>query len=419
MKKLFLSCAAAFLAFGSISATAAADPVLVNCKSYSSTEIAFETSLDIDEYASVNIYRSIDGGGFKKLDKFPIYGTWQSDLSGSFYTEGDDQRLYCYRIDDLDRYYLDGDFAFVDPTVSVGHTYSYQLELEPDSWSTSPAVRSNIVSAATALDAPELIKSFSTDGKSVRLGWNRSTGAQGYQIYRQYGKKWTLCKTITKGTTTTFTDKKTKSGKTYRYRVRAWYTRNGKRYYSDFGTSRTVALKKPTVKGSYKKGSVYGPSLSTGKLTQVRRVVQSFKTNYIRSGMSEYEKAFAAFSYLRANCRYARRGWQYNSANTAWGALVYGEAQCSGFARAMKALCDAIGVKCYYVHANSKAVNPSHQWTEVRVDGKWYIVDPQSGFFLVSSTLWKNQMGMNWNTKGLPKCSTTNHPRGGFYGSIV
>lgn len=420
--KLLLPCTAAFLLFTGIPASAATSPVLSNCKGYGASQIEFETTLDTGDCDAVTIYRSVDGGSFTKLDQFPIYGTWQSSGSDEWYTVGDRQKMACYRIDDLDRYYLDGSFSFVDSTVTVGHTYSYQLELEPDSYSSAQgqtAVRSNTVSATTSLEAPELIKSFSSDGKSVKLGWNRSTGAQGYQIYRQYGKKWSLCKTVTKGSTTTFTDKKTKSGKTYRYRVRAWYTRNGQKYYSDFGDTRTVSLKKPTVKGSYKKGSVYGPSLSTSKLTQVRRVVQSFKTNYIRNGMSEYEKAFTAFSYLRANCRYARRGWQYNNANTAWGALVYGEAQCSGYARAMKALCDAIGIKCYYVHANSKASNPSHQWTEVRIDGNWYIVDPQSGFFLVSAPYWQKQMGMYWNTKGLPKCSTTNHPRWGFYGSII
>ena len=71
--------------------------------------------------------------------------------------------------------------------------------------------------------------------------------------------------------------------------------------------------------------------------------------------MSDYDRVLTAYNYLRSNCSYAYKGWQYNYANTAWGALVYGEAQCSGYARAMKALCDAIGVDCRYVHADSKA----------------------------------------------------------------
>lgn len=173
------------------------------------------------------------------------------------------------------------------------------------------------------------------------------------------------------------------------------------------------------MRGDYKANSVYGPSLNSSQLMQVRRVVQSFKTNYIRKGMSEYDKALAVFLYLRSNCSYARRGLQYNNANNAWGALVYNEAQCSGFARAMKALCDGVGVKCKYVHANSKAVNPSHQWNEIRINGKWYIVDAQSGFFLARSNTWKNMMGMRWNTKGSPKCSASDHKKFGFYGSIV
>lgn len=252
--------------------------------------------------------------------------------------------------------------------------------------------------------------------KKVKIKWRRVSKAQGYQIYRTEGKKWKVIKTIKSGKKVTFVDKKVKKNKVYRYKVRAYGTVKGKKVYGNFGYVCKASLKKPTVKGAYKKGSIYGPALNNNQLMQVRRVVQSFKTNYIKKGMSNYEKAFIAFNYLNQNCKYATRGWQYNGANTAWGALVYGEAQCSGYARGMKALCDAIGVPCYYVHANKKALNPSHQWNQVKVDGKWYIVDAQSGYFLAGSKTWRNEIGMSWDTKGLPKCSGSNHKRGGFYG---
>ncbi len=92
-------------------------------------------------------------------------------------------------------------------------------------------------------------------------------------------------------------------------------------------------------------------------------------------------------------------------------ALVYGEAQCSGYARAMKALCDAIGVDCRYVHANAKASNPSHQWNQVKVGGKWYILDAQSNGFLLGTNTWIKQAGMAWDTKGLPTCSKTDYKK--------
>lgn len=80
------------------------------------------------------------------------------------------------------------------------------------------------------------------------------------------------------------------------------------------------------------------PNFLLLNLMKFCRVVQAFKANFIKKGMSEYEKVLTAYQYLRYTCGYAWGGWQYNGANTAWGALVYGEAQCSGFARAMKAL---------------------------------------------------------------------------------
>ncbi|MDL2258158.1 transglutaminase domain-containing protein [Eubacteriales bacterium OttesenSCG-928-K08] len=56
---------------------------------------------------------------------------------------------------------------------------------------------------------------------------------------------------------------------------------------------------------------------------------------------------------------------------------MYGEAQCSGYARAMIALLDAVGIECKYVHASKKAINPSHQWVLVKYAGNWYHFDPQ------------------------------------------
>lgn len=146
-------------------------------------------------------------------------------------------------------------------------------------------------------------------------------------------------------------------------------------------------------------------------LSQLQAKKNKKKSVHNRKGMSDYDRVLTAYNYLRSNCSYAYRGWQYNYANTAWGALVYGEAQCSGYARAMKALCDAIGVDCRYVHADSKASNPSHQWNQVRVGGKWYILDAQSDGFLLGSRTWKKKAGMSWDTKGLPTCSVTDYKK--------
>ena len=352
------------------------------------SEINIESYVQGSQYDYVQIYRAdrdpSQGGTFVLLDQMLISTNyWYSDSYGGkyWYTSGDNDKITCF--------------------------------------SHSCSVDEDVVSATVKLSAPVVTRCHSYNNKNVKLCWSCTPKAKGYQIYKYTGKKWKRIKTINKKSTLAYTDKKVKAGKTYKYKIRSYSIVSGKKIYSSFSSVRKVSLKRLTVRGDYKANSVYGPSLNSSQLMQVRRVVQSFKTNYIRKGMSEYDKALAAFLYLRSNCSYARRGWQYNNANNAWGALVYNEAQCSGFARAMKALCDGVGVKCKYVHANSKAVNPSHQWNEIRINGKWYIVDAQSGFFLAGSNTWKNMMGMRWNTKGLPKCSASDHKKFGFYGSIV
>lgn len=352
------------------------------------SEINIESYVQGSQYDYVQIYRAdrdpSQGGTFVLLDQMLISTNyWYSDSYGGkyWYTSGDNDKITCF--------------------------------------SHSCSVDEDVVSATVKLSAPVVTRCHSYNNKNVKFCWCCTPKAKGYQIYKYTGKKWKRIKTINKKSTLTYTDKKVKEGKTYKYKIRSYSVVSGKKIYSSFSSVRKVSLKRLTVRGDYKANSVYGPSLNSSQLMQVRRVVQSFKTNYIRKGMSEYDKALAVFLYLRSNCSYARRGLQYNNANNAWGALVYNEAQCSGFARAMKALCDGVGVKCKYVHANSKAVNPSHQWNEIRINGKWYIVDAQSGFFLAGSNTWKNMMGMRWNTKGSPKCSASDHKKFGFYGSIV
>ena len=92
--------------------------------------------------------------------------------------------------------------------------------------------------------------------------------------------------------------------------------------------------------------------------------------------MTEEQKIRAIHTYLFQNVSYAEN-WSENSANTAYGALVNHTAQCSGYARAFKAMCDAVGIECYYVHANADAMNPSHQWNIVRYNGQYYHMDVQ------------------------------------------
>lgn len=131
------------------------------------------------------------------------------------------------------------------------------------------------------------------------------------------------------------------------------------------------------IKGDYSKGTVYGPSLSTRELKQLKAKVGEIVSACVTENMTDREKIVALVNYVYDHCSYAP-DWSKNRANTAWGLLVYGEAQCSGYARGMVALFDAAGIESRYVHAaKDDPINPSHQWNLVRLDGKWYHLDVQ------------------------------------------
>lgn len=264
--------------------------------------------------------------------------------------------------------------------------------------------------------------------KKLRINWSRSKGATGYELYRRAkgSSAWKKIETVTGEKQTYCYDGSVAAKKTYYYQVKPYVKADGKKVYaSGEAKSLKVSYKSVTVNpkaGNYRKGSVYGPYLSAKKLSQVKKAVKSFHRKYVTSDMTPVEKVLTAQLFMARYCAYAP-DYRKNEANSAWGALVYKnsdglhEAQCSGFSRGFKALCDSMGVPCRYVHANSKSANPNHQWNEVKIDGKWYIVDPQcnasSGFlafFLCSKNTYKNYSGMRWNEKNYPAVSSKDYP---------
>lgn len=132
-----------------------------------------------------------------------------------------------------------------------------------------------------------------------------------------------------------------------------------------------------TIHGDYSKGTIYGPSLSSRERKELKVKVAEIVSACVTEGMTDREKIVALVNYVYDHCEYAP-DWSENRANTAWGLLVYGEAQCSGYARGMVALFDAAGIESRYVHAaKTDPINPSHQWNMVMLDGKWHHLDVQ------------------------------------------
>ncbi|MGN0367871.1 MAG: transglutaminase domain-containing protein [Wujia sp.] len=382
------------------------DPEIIRVEKYADGKMSLDVNVTYLEFATYYIYRSKSKNtGFKCIDKVTV-DHWTGTDSYSEIS-GEKKKVYMYLYGRKGKSLSSTEYessSFIDNTAKFGITYYYRIRMKYDG---KMSGWSNTCSGKIGLDSVLPLGSYAKSNHEVVLKWNKVNYAKGYFIYQKKGKKWVKIATVP-ANMTAYSVRNLTPNKKYQFFIETFAKVKGKTIRSTNDVPINLSTKNPTVKGDYKVGSVYGPRLNQAELLDVQRVAQAFKDNYIDSKMTAYEKAETAFLYLQYSCGYAYNGWQYNQANTAWGALVYGEAQCSGYARAYKALCDAAGIPCYYVHANSKAINPSHQWNMVQIDKKWYIVDAQSGCFLVGSNTWK-AFGFDWDQEGLPTCNKKNY----------
>lgn len=86
---------------------------------------------------------------------------------------------------------------------------------------------------------------------------------------------------------------------------------------------------------------------------------------------SDYEKLKAFHDYIVLNCTFTKES---EHANTLYGALADGYAQCEGYAFAFDYLCSLADINCYTV-AGTNPEGEAHAWNMVNLDGMWYHVD--------------------------------------------
>lgn len=134
-------------------------------------------------------------------------------------------------------------------------------------------------------------------------------------------------------------------------------------------TAKDITAKTPK---SYVAGtnSIYGPKLSQAQLNSVAQATADFMNKKITKNMTTDAKIRVAYNHIKNNTTYVN--WNAaEGANTAY-TLVTKKGACSGMCRSLKALCDAMGIECYYVHSTTN----DHQWNLIHFeDGRLYHVD--------------------------------------------
>lgn len=102
----------------------------------------------------------------------------------------------------------------------------------------------------------------------------------------------------------------------------------------------------------------------------------------LKSSWSDYEKILYLHDWLVKNCRADEHSYENDKdkwgktmwPNTAYGAIVDGQSTCLGYAKGMFYLLSRAGFEVSF--AEGIGVSALHIWVKVKVDGKWYNIDP-------------------------------------------
>lgn len=100
---------------------------------------------------------------------------------------------------------------------------------------------SSIINGETKLSTPS-VKLSTPKSKSIKVSWNKVSGAKGYDVYSSTSKKGTYSKRTTTSNFN-YTNTGLTKGKTYYYKVRAYKIVNNKKVYSSYSPIKSISSK--------------------------------------------------------------------------------------------------------------------------------------------------------------------------------
>ncbi len=135
--------------------------------------------------------------------------------------------------------------AYSNTGLESGKTYYYKMR----AFTTADGSKvfgaySDVFAVAVTPEAPTLTVTSSSAG-IAKLSWDEISGAAGYQIWRSDSETgtYTLVKSITSGSTTSYSNSGLTSGNTYYYKVRAYTEVDGKKTFGAYSTVQSVDVK--------------------------------------------------------------------------------------------------------------------------------------------------------------------------------
>ena len=139
--------------------------------------------------------------------------------------------------------------SYTDKGLTKGKTYYYKVEAYQSSSLVS--AKSEAAKVTVTSPTPTGVKATKANNTSATIKWNKAGGANGYVITMATSKngKYTTIKTITNGSTLSFTKTGLTLGKTYYFKVWSYTTVSGSKVYSPASEAVTLKMSIPTPTG--------------------------------------------------------------------------------------------------------------------------------------------------------------------------
>lgn len=139
-------------------------------------------------------------------------------------------------------------YTFKNTGLTPGGWYYYKVRASKDVYGGNIYYGdfSSVKNIRLSLAKPTLKSASNVKGKKAKITWTKLSGATGYQIYRSTKKSsgYKKIKTISSGSTVSYTNGSLKKKKTYYYKIRAYSKVNGKTIYSSYSVVKSVKIKK-------------------------------------------------------------------------------------------------------------------------------------------------------------------------------
>ena len=217
------------------------------------TSQSFKFTNQLVKYTNLKSWKKISGfkkskyQNMPKIDRKPTLGSVTMDATNTavlFWKKVDYVDGYeIYRNDQKIATIMDSTvLGYKDDELVSGETYTYKIRsfkyMPGTSNANEKAALFSSYSNTLTITATTGKTEWNTDGcsvngKNITLSWKAQKDADGYEIFRSTSPDGNYTQ-LTDRTKTSYTDKDTVSGTTYYYKVRAYVTKNGQKFYGEF-----------------------------------------------------------------------------------------------------------------------------------------------------------------------------------------